>query len=368
MPGVQPSKRWGEPRKILVVLPTWVGDFVMATPTLRALRRRYPSAQITLLANPNLEDLIRGGTWMDEVIVWDAKRRRRGQGTQGLWRMSAELRRRRFDWAVLLSNSFRSALLVRLGGVTRRVGYARDGRGFLLNDPLPVPRADGAFAVRPMVEYYGAIAEALDCPPPGDDLELFTTPDCEERIEQRLETLDIREHRPLVVIAPGASFGSSKCWPTERFAALGDRLVDEMGAAVLVTCGPGEEQIAHDICEAMAQTSIVMDAPLLTLGDLKSLIRHCHLLVSNDTGPRHFAKAFGVPVVAIFGPTAPEWTDTSYPQERRVLIKVDCGPCQKPICPLGHLKCMTGVTVDMVMDACRELLQIRSSCGQGAAP
>ncbi|MCH7719953.1 MAG: lipopolysaccharide heptosyltransferase II [Planctomycetes bacterium] len=364
---MQPSKRWGEPRKILVVLPTWVGDFVMATPTLRALRGRYPSAHITLLANPNLEELIRGGTWMDGVMVWDAKRRR-GRRMQGLLRMSAELRRRRFDWAVLLSNSFRSALLVRLGGVTRRLGYARDGRGFLLNDPLPVPRADGEFAVRPMVEYYGAIAEALDCPPPGDDLELFTTPDCDERIEQRLDTLGIRQHGALVVMAPGASFGSSKCWPTERFAALGDRLVDEMGAAVLVTCGPGEERIAHDICKAMTQSGTVMDAPLLTLGDLKSLIRRCDLLVSNDTGPRHFAKAFGVPVVTIFGSTAPAWTDTSYPQERKVLIKVDCGPCQKPICPLGHLKCMTGVTVEMVMDACRELLQIRSSLVQGAAP
>lgn len=365
MAGVQPSKRWGEPRNILVVLPTWVGDFVMATPTLRALRDRYPAAHITLLANPNLDDLIRGGPWMDEVMVWDAKRRR-GRGTQGLWRMSAELRRRRFDWAALLSNSFRSALLVRLGAVTRRLGYARDGRGFLLNDPLRVPRAAGAFAVRPMVEYYAAIAAALDCPPPGDDLELFTTPDCDQRIEQRLEALGVREHRPLVVMAPGASFGSSKCWPPEQFASLGDRLVDEMGAAVLVTCGPGEERIAHDICTAMTQAGTVMDDPPLTLGDLKSLIRRCDLLVNNDTGPRHFAKAFGVPVVAIFGPTAPEWTDTSYPHERKVLIKVDCGPCQKPICPLGHLKCMTGVTVDMVMDACRELLQIRSSCAERA--
>jgi len=339
----------------------------MATPTLRALRGRYPSAHITLLANPNLDDLIRGGCWMDDVILWDAKRTR-GRGTQGLLPMIAELRRRKFDWAALLSNSFRSALLVRLGGVTRRVGYARGGRGFLLNDPLRAPRSDGAFAVRPMVEYYGAIAEALDCPPPGDELELFTTADCDERIDQRLQAMGIREHRPLVVMAPGASFGASKCWPTEQFAALGDRLIDEMGAAVLITCGPGEERIAHDICRSMTRTGSVMDDPLLTLGDLKSLIRRCHLLVNNDTGPRHFAKAFGVPVVAIFGPTAPEWTDTSYALERKVLIKVDCGPCQKPICPLGHLKCLTGVTVDMVMNACRELLEMRSSCTQGATP
>jgi heptosyltransferase-2 len=102
-----------------------------------------------------------------------------------------------------------------------------------------------------------------------------------------------------------------------------------------------------------------MENPKITLSQLKSVIRRSHLLLCNDTGPRHFAKAFDVPVVTVFGPTWTQWTDTDYPMERIVRIDVDCGPCQKPVCPLGHLKCMTGVSVDAVFAACRELLTIR---------
>jgi len=103
--------------------------------------------------------------------------------------------------------------------------------------------------------------------------------------------------------------------------------------------------------------------PLLSLGELKSLIRRSDLLICNDAGPRHFAKAFGVPVVTIFGPTHPDWTATSYPYERIVRINVECGPCQQRICPLGHLNCMTGVTVEMVISAARELLHSRTGAG-----
>ncbi|MCH8744232.1 MAG: glycosyltransferase family 9 protein [Chloroflexi bacterium] len=105
--------------------------------------------------------------------------------------------------------------------------------------------------------------------------------------------------------------------------------------------------------------------PLLTLGQLKSLVARCDLLICNDAGPRHFAKAFNVPVVTVFGPTHPQWTSTSYERERIVRIDVDCGPCQQPICPLGHLDCINGVTVEAVFDACRELLTTRSASATG---
>ena len=114
----------------------------------------------------------------------------------------------------------------------------------------------------------------------------------------------------------------------------------------------------------MKQRGFLFDDALLTLGELKSLISRSHLLICNDAGPRHFAKAFDVPVVTVFGPTHPQWTATDYKAERVVRVDVDCGPCQQRICPLGHLECMSGVSADMVFEAATELLR---NCGSRIA-
>jgi heptosyltransferase-2 len=389
-----PSER--DPRSILVALPTWVGDFVMATPTLRAIRTRFANARITFLIEPNLVELARGGEWMDELIEWPGKDRRSPLHKE-YRRIVAQLRHRRFDWALLLSNSFRSALVVRLAGIKRRIGYDRDGRGLLLTDRLPVknrrervepcsPRLKtsgtqhssfilppsslthtppGRFTPMPLVEYLADLAEAIGCDRPGHRLELFTMPDCDASVEERLASLGIAGHRPLVVIAPGAKYGAAKCWPVERFAAVADRLIESEKAAVVIACGPGEEPLARQLGSAMAGKSFVFDSPRLTLGEQKSLVKRSDLLLCNDTGPRHLAKAFDVPVVTIFGPTHPEWTATHYDAERIVRIDVDCGPCQRRVCPLGHFKCMTGVTVETVFEATRELLSTRLAHAKG---
>jgi heptosyltransferase-2 len=359
----------------------------MATPTLRAIRKRFPDSRIAFLSEPNLRDLIRGGDWMDECVEWPAKELRTPLKKE--YRdLIGELRRRRFDWAILLPNSLRSALTTHLAGARRRIGYDRDGRGLFLTDRLPVknlsgaPRDDrdasgigvasngdapqgssgppappGRYVPMPLVEYYADLAEALSCERPGDRLELFTTPDCDEAVRQRLGSLGITGDQPIVVLSPGGKYGTAKCWPPERFAAVADRLIESAGAAVLVTCGPGEEPIAREIGRAMTRGGFVLDDPLLSLGELKSLVKGSDLLICNDAGPRHFAKAFDIPVVTIFGPTHPEWTATRYQAERIVRIDVECGPCQERVCPLGHTKCMTGVTVDAVVEAALGLLR-----------
>lgn len=356
---------------ILVVLPTWVGDTVMATPALRALRTHFSKTRITFLLNPNLADLVRGGSWMNECV----------EESSGLCATIRQLRSFRFDLAVLLPNSFRAGWIARWSGARRRVGYARDGRSWLLTDHVPVrnvrgerqplratrssdpirmgsslPVKLGRFEPMPLVEYYADLIEAIGCPRPDHHLELFTTPDCDASMERRLHQLRAATTGPLIVFSPGAKFGAAKCWPAERFAALATRLIAERNADVVVTCGPGEEAIARKIGEHISDPVVrrrcyVLDAPLLTLGELKSLIRRADLLVCNDAGPRHIAKAFGVPVVTVFGPTHPDWTWTDYAAERIVRIDVDCGPCQQRLCPLGHHQCMTGVSVDAVYDA-----------------
>jgi len=375
-----------DPRSILVVLPTWVGDFVMATPTLRAIRTRFADAHVTFLMEPNLRDLVRGGDWMDECVEWPARERRMPWHKE-FRQVAAALRGRRIDWAILLPNSARSAIIAYLARAKRRIGYDRDGRGLLLTDRLPVknrrgtsqrdnkfpvegascvpaqtsiPAPPGPFTPMPLVEYYADLAEAIGCDRPDDRLELFTTPDCDRSVDERLASLGIAEEGPLVVISPGAKYGAAKCWVPDRFAAVADRLIEQRNAAVIVTCGPGEESIARTIESAMKQGGLVFDDPLLTLGGLKSLIKRSDLLICNDAGPRHFAKAFDVPVVTVFGPTHPEWTATSYEPERIVRVDVECGPCQQRSCPLEHLDCMTGVSVDMVFAAATELLDKRA--------
>jgi heptosyltransferase-2 len=344
------------PQRVLVILPTWVGDFVMATPMLRAVRQRFAGARITFLGEANLGDLIDGGDWMDEVLALPPKDARRPwhAATRAMIRT---LRERAFDLAILLPNSFRSAMTAWQAGAKRRVGFHRDGRGWLLTDRVPCRnRAGRRFTPYPIVEYYADLAEAIGCPHPGDRLELFTTPACDASLRAKLATVGVREDAPLVVISPGAKFGASKCWAPDRFAAAADLLAERHAAVPVITCGPGEEAIARTIASAMRHKGVVFDEPRLSLGELKSLIRRCTLLLCNDAGPRHLAKAFGVPVVTVFGPTHPEWTATAYPQERIVRIDVECGPCQQKICPLGHHQCMTGVSVAMVYEACAALL------------
>lgn len=336
-------------------MPTWVGDLVMATPALHALRRRLPGSHLAVLIKPNAGEVLQGLAWIDEVMV--SKGSSRGLARLlGVLATARELRRRRFSSVVLFSNSFHSALLARLGGIPRRVGYDRDGRGWLLTDGMKAPRRGGRHAVVSAVAYYNALVRRLGCDDPGEALELATDAADDAVVEERLAKWGIERARPLVVINPGASFGVSKLWIPERYAEVADRLVAEREAAVVIAFGPGERELAVRIRDAMRHRSYLVDDPPGTLGQLKSLIARCDLLLNNDTGPRHFAKAFGRKVVTVFGSTHPGWTHTDYPRERIVRIDVDCGPCQKKVCPLGHHQCMTGVSSTMVRDAAVALL------------
>ncbi|MFQ5490180.1 MAG: lipopolysaccharide heptosyltransferase II [Phycisphaerae bacterium] len=346
----------GPPERILVVLPSWVGDVVMATPVLRALRQRFADSSITLLGRPMMEELLAGTTWCDELLTWEPK----GGSASGvgLFGLAGQLRRRRFEWALLLTNSFRSALLVRLAGVSRRVGYAREGREILLTDRLTVQREAGRIKITRMVDYYGRLAQHVGCDWPGDRLELAVDPASEKQIEERLAGLGLAKRHPLIVMSPGASFGAAKLWPVERFAELGDTLVQQHSAAVVISCAPGEEAIAGRIGEQMKSNTYVLDQPVTTLGQFKSLVKRCDVWVGNDAGARHIAKAFGKPAVTVFGPTHAGWTETEYPLERKVSVPVDCGPCQLKTCPLDH-RCMTGVSVAAVAAAVGQLLDLR---------
>jgi len=342
--------------RILIVMPNWVGDVVMATPALQALRDRFPSAYFAVLLKSYLAEILHGGDWIHETIHWPAgKGKSRPKRRQGFLGLAAELRDRKFDLAVLLSNSFRSALLTRLAGIPRRVGYDRDGRGLLLTDRLLPTRVQGKYVPVPMVTYYNAIAKYLGCRKCQEEMKLFTTEEEETLAAQRIEQAGIKPEQPIVVLNPGASFGRAKCWLSERFAEVADRLVDEYNAAIFISTGPRELDSAREVAQHMKQPVTVLDNPVLKLGPTKALIRRASLLITNDTGPRHFGKALGTPVITIFGPTEPKWSQNSCTYERILMVKVHCGPCMKRECPLDH-RCMTRITTEMVIEQARNLM------------
>jgi heptosyltransferase-2 len=351
------------PQKILVVQPSWVGDAVMATPTLRALRSLYPQAHIAYLLRRYVKPIYTGMPWADRLVTYRTGKTRAKAG-KSLFDLAARLRSAKFDMAILLTNSFKTALLCKMAGIEKVVGYDRDGRGFLLSDKLLPQKERGKFVPFPIIRYYMGIAQYLGSHERDLSMRLFVTP--AERLaasgvfaraglDPLLERPAAQGRSPLVLLNPGAQYGAAKCWLPENFAALADRLTDQLGATVLLSGAPKERAIIEAIRRQMRHTPVDLSTSGLTLGALKEITRRCDLMVTNDTGPRHIAAAFEVPVVTVFGPTHPEWTEINFARERKVAVKVFCGPCQKKTCPLDH-RCMTRVTPAMVFETAVELL------------
>ncbi|MBK8916074.1 MAG: lipopolysaccharide heptosyltransferase II [Phycisphaerales bacterium] len=338
------------PRRLLVVLPNWVGDVVLATPTLAALRSEFHDAHITFLMRSYVSEVTAGCGWHDDELHWPAA----AKGLTGLTGLIAAIRRERPDTALLLTNSWRSALTVWLSGARRRVGYAREGRGLLLTDRLVPMRRDGRFVPSSVLPYYAAIAERIGCPVSDRSLQLGI------RADHAAAGSALREHYALrageyAVVNPGAAFGAAKCWPAEHFAEACDRLRDELGLTPVLVGAKGEHALLERIAKLARGPVVALLNPGTTLGSLKEIIRTARLLLCNDTGPRHYGNAFGVPTVTIFGPTHQAWTQTGYTGEVCIQEPVECGPCQLRLCPIDH-RCMTRISAARVIGVARELL------------
>jgi heptosyltransferase-2 len=346
---------------IAVFLPNWIGDAVMATPALRALRSYYTESRLIGVMKPYVADVFAGGDWFDEILFANG-----GAWSQGVLAAAWQLRKRRIDLAVLFSNTFRSALTAWLGGCCRRIGYARYCRSLLLTDALPPVRDDfGRRKPSPVLDAYNLLAEHAGCLRPNRLMELFTT-NADERAADRVwEIAEFEDYSEIICINSGAAFGAAKHWPTAYFAELARRLAAERGSGVLVLCGPNERELARDIAALACHPNVhsladltapaVPDGPRLSIGLTKACVRRADLLVTTDSGPRHFAAAFDRPVVTLFGPTHIEWTETYHPRAVHLQKRVQCGPCQLRVCPLDH-RCMLQLTPDEVFSAAEGLL------------
>ncbi len=335
------------PRRILVRLPNWVGDAVMATPALRALRAAHPEAWIGVEGRPALAGLLAGLPSFDAFL---------GIPSRGLRGRVRALRAAHADWAVLLPDSPRAALAPWLAGIPRRAGYARDPlRRLLLTDALAPPRAAGRRLPISMIERYLRLTSHLGCPERGMQLELRVDPEIAERVAKDLARRGASEGARLLLVTPGAAFGSSKLWPPAHFARACDALAERHGLLPVLAPAPGEQAIAHAVAARMSRPPLLVVEPEATLAELKALVARASLLLTNDTGPRQIASALGRPVVVLMGPTDPRHTAHHLERQRVLREEVACSPCHHRICPIDH-RCMTRISPERAVAAADELL------------
>lgn len=341
--------------RVAVFLPNWIGDVVMATPAVRGLRRHFPDRELVAVCKPYVADTLAGSPWFAHTVFFDAK----GPKSQRLWVAAKRLRELNADTAVLFPNSLRAAILARLGGCRTVVGFGRYFRDPLLTKRLyPVRDHRGKPKPTPVIDDYNRIVQLLGVTDPGHRMELFTTAADEAAAETAWGRLRLHRFGGVVGLNPGGAFGSSKHWPTAHFAELARTLADR-GSGVLVLCGPSERETAKEIVAQAAHPGVVSlaDEPP-SIGLTKAVVRRLATLVTTDSGPRHFAAAFGVPVVTLFGPTHIAWTETYFDRAVHVQKAVPCGPCQLRVCPLDH-RCMTTLTPQDVLEALARLGHLR---------
>jgi len=328
--------------EILVRGPNWTGDLVMATPGFRALRMGFPEARITLHAHAALLPLLDGAPWFDARLPLTTSPARRPAPIRAGRALRA---RARFDLGLCLPDSFESALLMRVAGVRRIVGYPRNGRGLLLHQRVAYPSEAGRRGLMPRELHVLGLVESLGCARQGTALELFVTAAEQGEADAALRAGGVAADEPVALLAPGASFGASKLWPAESFAAVGDALA-RAGARVVITGSAAERSLCTRVRAAMHSPALDL-CGAFGLGAFKGLMRRARLLLANDAGARHVAVALGVPVVLVMGPTSLE--KTSWNLERVSVLSADvaCRPCYLRDCPIDH-RCMTRVAPEQV--------------------
>jgi heptosyltransferase-2 len=335
--------------KILMRGPNWVGDAVLAIPAMKAVRAQYPDAEITLLVRPWVAGVFSSAPFIDRV--WSEPR---PSGVLDWIRISRSIRAKRFDLGLLFPNSFESAAMLFLGRVRQRVGYATDGRGWLLTKSIRPRSERRGNERRHQVYYYLDLASAVSAAIDHPSIEIDASADERSQARKLLLSAGITPERKFLVLNPGAAYGAAKRWGEDRFAEAGDALALELGMDVAIVGSEVERSIAERIQGLMRSRVAVLNGRT-SLETLIGIIAESSLVLTNDSGPMHIAAALGIPTVAVFGPTDDIATGPYGPRTRIVKEPVDCSPCMLRECPIDH-RCMTRVSADAVARAARELI------------
>jgi heptosyltransferase-2 len=318
---------------ILVRATNWVGDAVMSLPALRAIRERFSTARISVLAKPWVADLYGRESFIDEIILYSG---------QSPWRTGHQLRSRRFDCAILLQNAFEAAWIAWLARIPTRIGYKRDGRQLLLTRAVNVPKP-GQIPRHERFYYLELLRRAgiIDAMPESEEI--------------RLGSGAVPSAKRVIGVSPGAAYGTAKRWLPERFAEAAGALATARGASIALFGSKGERELCGEVAQLLNGHQVTNYAGQTTLAQFIDLASGCELFLTNDSGSMHIASALGVPTVAIFGATDDSTTGPTGPNARVVRHPVDCSPCLLRECPIDH-RCMTGVSAERVVQEALQLL------------
>jgi heptosyltransferase II len=329
------------PKNIIVRMPNWIGDLVMATPVLSDLRRAYPEASITAMCRFPLCDLLREDEEIDELFCFS---KISGFGRRNEKRNIIEkLRKGNYDLGILLTHSFSSAWWFWQGRVSNRLGYECNGRRLLLTHGIPLLHEE--IQNQHLVLTYKMLLQPLGIPLSETAPRLFLK---EEEIEQARNLLHhhgVKEDQLIVGINPGATYGSAKCWLPERFRDVTERLLVDPSIAIVYFGDQATASLVKEICKGLSPR-VVNLAGVTSLRELSSLIALCDVLLTNDSGPMHIADALGTPIVALFGSTN-EIVTGPYRMGEVVHKHVSCSPCHQRTCPIDF-RCMRQIEAEEV--------------------
>lgn len=341
--------------KILIRGTNWIGDAVMTVPALREIRRLFPNAHITLQTRKWAEGIFRDADFLDEILAFEETE----SDFRTILQQARVLRSGKFDLAVVLPNSYRSAAIVKIAGIPRRFGYSKEGRRMLLTNAVSIPNWKRE---RHEVYYYLNLVSEIE----KSILGTSTVEDSEPNIELDVAEARVNDcvqrfvcslpdsKRLTIAFGPGSTNSLAKRWPVARFAAAADKLSEEFDARFLVLGSKQEQAVAAEMART-AKTELVDLTGATDLGEAMAILSYANLFVSNDMGLAHLAAAVGTPSIVIFGPTDPR-TTRPFSENAFVLREpVECSPCMLRDCPIDH-RCMTRITVDDVVQNVRQVL------------
>jgi heptosyltransferase II len=347
------SLRSSTPRNIIVRMPNWIGDLVMATPILSDLRKAYPDAHITAMCRSPICELLKEDPEIDELFCFS---KASGFGRRAERRNIIEkLRKGNYDLGILLTHSFSSAWWFWLGKIRNRLGYECNGRRFLLTHSLPFPQN---IQNQHLVVTYKMLLEPLGIPISETPPRLYLSQKELNDGRVLLRQHGIPEGALVVGINPGATYGSAKCWLPDRFREVTERLLRDKDVYVIYFGDLATASLVKEICAGLT-SRVVNVAGLTSLRELSSLISHCDVILTNDSGPMHIADAIGTPIVALFGSTSEVVTG---PYRSGILIHkhVECSPCYQRTCPIDF-RCMKKIEADEVYEAINKILNAKRS-------
>ena len=329
------------PKNIIVKMPNWLGDAVMATPVLADLHHFFPGATITAMCQANIAPLFSYDPNIEEVFSY--KRPSGWIHRHKHFDLIEELRKGKYDLGVLLTNSLSSAWWFWRGHVKNRIGYATNARSLLLNKAVSFPKN---MEKQHLVQTYKTLLDPLGLPKSDSKPKLYLAPKEIQETQELLRRLNIDiSHHKLIGINPGAAYGSAKCWLPERFEELTKRLIEDKNVRVIYFGDHAGAHLVSQICSHFKE-GVYNLAGKTSIRELMALINCCSAFLTNDSGPMHIAAALDTPLLALFGSTNEVKTGPS-PHGEVIHKHVECSPCYKRTCPIDF-RCMKSIEVDEV--------------------